>query len=183
MIPTPTLSIITVMMQTMLSEGTSAPDFTLPGIGAAAETFREYQLSEYTAEGAVVLLFYPADYSPVCTTQLCELRDAEWLSVTESIDVLAISQDSCYAHQQFSKDHHLSFPLLSDTTGEVTRAYDVDYDVWELQDGLPKRSVFIIDDAQTIQYAWVSDDAYVAPEIDDLHDAVQEIVSVDVPRS
>jgi len=64
----------------MLSTGTRAPDFELPGV--VGERVR-YRLSERTADGKVLLAFYPCDFSPVCTRELCAIRDVEWFDFEE----------------------------------------------------------------------------------------------------
>lgn len=149
---------------------TSVPDFTLPG--TEGEEITEYQLSDHTDTGAVVLISYPFDFSPVCTEVLCDFRDAEFLSFTDNVDVFGLSLDCCYAHQKFIEEYDLPFPLLSDPTGQVTEQLGLAYDEWEHHKGVPKRSILTIDDSQTIRYKWSTEDAYESPSLDDLHDAV-----------
>ncbi|PGF13827.1 hypothetical protein CP556_22225 [Natrinema sp. CBA1119] len=76
----------------MLELGETAPSFTLPGTDG--ETIDEYSLKEYTNEGAAVLAFYPFDFSPICTEELCDFRDVEWLTFTEGVNLFGISTDS-----------------------------------------------------------------------------------------
>lgn len=154
----------------MLSQQEPAPDFTLPG--TEGEQIEEYSLQNHTEEGAVVLVFYPFDFSPVCSEVLCNFRDAEFLTLTENIDVFGVSLDSCYAHQQFIQEYDLPFPLLSDTVGRVTEQYGLDYDEWENHEGVPKRALVTIDDTDTVRYTWKTDDAYESPTLDDLQDAL-----------
>lgn len=155
------------MATDVLEEGQAAPDFTLPGTDGDHE-FEQYELADYTDAGAVVLVFYPFDFSPVCTTELCDFRDAEWLSMTADVDVFGISRDACYAHAQFIQEYNLTYPLLSDVDGTATEAYQVKYDEWEMHPGIPKRAVYIIDETETIQYTWVTEDAYESPAIKDI---------------
>lgn len=147
-----------------------APDFTLPG--TEGEDIREYQLSEYTADGAVVLVFYPFDFSPVCTEVMCNFRDAEFLTFTDGVDVFGISLDACYAHKRFIEEYDLPFPLLSDTTGHVTEQYGLDYDEWEYHKGVPKRALLTIDEDSRVRYKWQTEDAYESPSLEELHQTV-----------
>ncbi|MFB6171227.1 MAG: redoxin domain-containing protein [Haloarculaceae archaeon] len=162
----------------MLSEGATAPDFQLPGTDGGLD-FETYRLSEHADDGAVVLAFYPFDFSPVCTRELCDFRDAEWFTVADDVDVFGISRDACYAHARFIDDHHLTFPLLSDVEGTATEAYDVKYDEFEGHPGVPRRAVFVVDATRTVRYAWGSEDAYASPDLQDLADALAALPTVD----
>ena len=110
----------------MLAEGKTAPDFTLAGTDE--DSIAEYSLTEFVETGAVVLVFYPFDFSDVCTRELCPFRDAEFLTFGEGLDVFGPSLDSCYAHRRFIRQNDLNFPLLSDTRGRVTDAYGLAYE-------------------------------------------------------
>lgn len=162
----------------MVSSGQHAPGFELPGTDGGE--FERYTLAAATETGVAVLVFYPFDFSPVCTSELCEFRDAEWLQLTDDVDVYGISLDACYAHRRFVNENRLGFPLLSDTTGETTRAYGIDYDEWEYHKGVPKRAVVVVDDGQTVRYRWVADDAYQSPDIEEVHAAISEVDAVDL---
>lgn len=124
-----------------ISVGDLAPEFTLPGTGG-----RNYSLIDYIGK-PVVLVFYPADNTAVCTRQLC--------SYTKSIDeftnvgaqVLGISAQGVQSHEQFSQKHGFGFPLLADTDKEVSGRYGV---LGPL--GYSRRSVFVVDDAGIIRY-------------------------------
>lgn len=145
-------------------------DFSLPGTGG--DEIKRYRLSDYTEDGAVVLVFYPFDFSPVCTDVLCRFRDAEWLSFTDNVDVFGISRDSCYAHKRFIQEYDLSFPLLSDTEGEITEQFDLLYDEWEHHSAIPKRALVTLDSSHSIRYKWHTEDAYNSPNIDELEESV-----------
>jgi peroxiredoxin len=126
----------------MLRTGQQAPDFTLPG--AAAGSVERHSLSEYTDRGcAVILVFYPFDFHPACTDQWCSLRDADWLTVMENVVVLGVGSDGAYAHRQYASEHNIQFPLLSDTDGQVSRAYGVLADEFEGHRDVPNRSILI----------------------------------------
>jgi peroxiredoxin len=158
----------------MLETGASAPGFELPGSdGSVTEP---YDLKTHTESGPVVLLFYPFDFSPVCTEELCSFRDSEWLSVTPSVDVFGISTDSAYAHQEVINKHDLPFPLLSDHDGEVSDAYGVLADELEGHPQVSERAVFVIDSTETIRYAWQGQTYTDDPDIGEVSDAVDAVI-------
>jgi len=155
-----------------------APDFELPGI--VDESVETYRLSDtVTDEQAILLLFYPFDFSPVCTTELCAIRDAEWFEFTPGVSVWAISGDSVYAHRTFSEEYNLNFPLLSDFDGSVAEEYEVCYETHEEHARVPKRAVFVIDGNQQIRYTWSTDNAYEKPDFAPVKKAVDELESID----
>lgn len=160
----------------MLTEGAHAPGFTLPG--SDGEELTEYDLSTFTDAGATVLVFYPFDFSPVCTSELCEFRDAEWLTLTPDVDVLGISTDSAYAHRRFIQANDINFPLLSDAGAEVIDAYGVRYDEWDGHRKVAKRAVTILDADQRIQYHWETENARENPNLSDVYSAINGIPSV-----
>lgn len=162
----------------MLSEGSDAAAFKLPGTTGGQE-FREYRLTDLTEAGPVILAFYPFDFSPICTTELCKFRDAEWLTLTEAVDVLGISRDSCYAHSRFIEEYNLSFPLLSDIEGDIVEKYGVKYDEWEEHQGVAKRAIFVINTDETIEYMWRTEDAYEHPDMQEIANVVREIPTTD----
>jgi len=162
----------------MIVSGSQAPSFSLPGTDG--NSIGRYDLSEYTEKGTVVLLFYPFDFSPVCTAELCGFRDSEWLTFTPDLDIFGVSTDSAFSHRAFSQQNDLPFPLLSDRDGRVSEQYGVLYEELEGHPRVSKRAVFVIDDDQTVQYAWEADEYTTDPDIDEVHRAVEELASVEV---
>ena len=143
----------------MLQVGQKAPSFELPGV--AGGHIDAHTLDEYTENGwTVVLVFYPFDFHPSCTTQLCLLRDSEDLSLVENTVVLGISTDSVYSHQAFAEQHRVNFPLLSDSDASVSQGYGVLVEEIEGHRDVPRSALFVVDPDSEIQYAWQSD----APE-------------------
>ncbi len=115
--------------------GENAPDFTLKdGDG------RNWKLSDQKGK-TVVLLFYPGDNTPVCTKQMCSVRD-NWADYAATgATVVGISTDSAASHKDFAEKHNLPLTLLADETGEVVEKYQV-------KSWLPNRSarsVVVID--------------------------------------
>ena len=113
----------------------SAPDFTLPdGDG------KLWRLSDHRGK-VVVLLFYPGDETPICTRQMCSVRDRWDDYVATGAEVVGISTDSVESHQKFSEHHKLPLRLLSDADGAVSKLYGAR----SLIPGKVARSVFVID--------------------------------------
>lgn len=155
--------------------GKPAPGFSLPGTDG--DEIRKYELEEFTESGVVILLFYPFDFSPVCTAELCEFRDAEFLEFTPNVDVFGVSTDSVYAHREFISQFNLPFPLLSDNGGTVSDRYGLRYDFYEQHESVSKRALIVIDDSDTIVYSWTADDATKEFDLEVLED-VRENVDV-----
>jgi peroxiredoxin Q/BCP len=97
--------------------GDLAPDFTLPS------TRGEVTLSSLLERGAVLLVFYPGDDTPVCTKQLCDYRDNLGALEGLGVQVLALNPQTQESHERFAGKHRLPFPLASDAGGAVCRQY------------------------------------------------------------
>ena len=115
--------------------GAPAPDFTLRDSGGA-----EWRLSDQRGK-VVVLLFYPGDETPICTRQMCSVRDRWQDYAATGAEVVGISTDTVESHRRFAEHHHLPLRLLADTGGEVARAYGVR----SLIPGRTARAVFVVD--------------------------------------
>ena len=143
--------------------GAIAPDFTLKdGQGA------EWRLSDSRGK-VTVLLFYPGDETPVCTRQMCSVRD-RWADYSEmGAEVVGISTDTVESHRQFAEHHGLPLRLLADTGGRVSKAYDATS--W-----LPNRSaraVFVIDARGIIRYRKVQPLSLFRPNDDEIIAAIR----------
>jgi peroxiredoxin Q/BCP len=101
-------------------EGKKAPDFTLPD-----QDGRPVSLRDLTRHGDVVLYFYPKDMTPGCTTEACSFRDRLDLLRAAGAQVVGVSADSPASHKKFIERNGLTFPLLSDTDNQITKAYGV----------------------------------------------------------
>lgn len=165
---------VSKLQEDMLAEGQQAPDFTLPGATRTGQDV--YQLEDLAGEGVAILSFYPFDFSPVCTTQLCDLRDIEWFQIEDGVDVVGVSCDSAYAHERFIDEYDLPFPLLSDFSGDVIEAFDVKQGRLDEHRGVPKRSVFVVDGDREIVYNWVRDELTETPPLDDIADEVRSLI-------
>src|SRR5438105_3018556 len=98
----------------MIPVGQAAPDFT-----AETSDGRTVQLSELRGQKRVVLVFYPGDYTPVCTAQLCAFRD-NWKALqAENAVVYGVNPSNKEKHSGFATKIGLPFPLLADTNGVI----------------------------------------------------------------
>ena len=149
-----------------LSAGTEAPNFELRS--APDQTL---SLSELRGH-PVVLVFYPEDWSPVCSDQLTLYQ--ELLPEFERFEaqLVGISVDGIWSHVAFAKDRHLQFPLLPDfePKGEVSRLYGVYRD----GDGTSERALFVIDREGVIRWSYVSP-VGVNPGADGILRALEEL--------
>jgi len=103
----------------MLSVGKEAPDFDLED-----ESGNRVRLADFRGKSAVVLMFYPADSTPGCTKQLCTARDDYDRYVAAGVAVFGVNPGSMAGHKKFAAQHSLKTPLLLDSNGRVSRAYD-----------------------------------------------------------
>ena len=121
--------------------GDLAPDFVLPD--ANNQTWR---LADHRGK-VVALVFYPKDETPVCTKQMCSMRDRWTDYQTTGAEVVAISVGSPQSHKAFAEHHGLPQTLLADEAGEVTRLYDMKSLL-----GGSQRAVLVIDPQGVIRY-------------------------------
>jgi peroxiredoxin len=131
-----------------LPAGVPAPEFSLP-----TTPDQKVALSEFRGR-PVVLAFYPADWSPVCSDQLSLYQElAPEFSEFEA-QLLGISVDGVWCHLAFAKDRKLRIPLLSDfePKGEVARRYGV----YREQGGESERALFVVDAEGIIRWSFVS---------------------------
>lgn len=132
----------------MLIAGDRAPEFTLPD-----ETGTDRSLTELLSSGAVVLYFYPADFTPGCTRQACVLRDLHDEVQRAGLRVVGISPQSPESHAKFRAKYNLPFVLLSDEHKAVIKMYGVNGPL-----GIGVRRVsFLIDGGRRIRNSVLAD--------------------------
>lgn len=105
----------------MLNVGDRAPEFD-----TVDQDGTPMRLSEALASGPVILYFYPADFSPLCTAQACAIRDTSPALDSASIRIFGVSPQSPASHRRFAERFGLTFALLSDPDKTIIRAYGVD---------------------------------------------------------
>jgi peroxiredoxin Q/BCP len=113
-------------MPTHPEVGDPAPLFSLPSSEGTVS------LAERLRNGPVLLVFFPADNTLVCTRQLCNYRDN--LSVFEDLGVqlVALNHDPLETHQAFSRRYKFPFPLCSDADRQVSNAYGALLELWKM---------------------------------------------------
>ena len=138
--------------------GSKAPDFTLTNQDRQPVT-----LSEQRGR-PVVLAFFPAAFSSVCTKELCTFRDSLAALNAANAQVYGISVDTFFTLKAFQDDQKLTFPLLSDFNKQVIRDYGVfNEDMIGLK-GIAKRAVFVIDKDGVVRHREVLEDARNEPD-------------------
>ena len=132
----------------MIHAGERAPEFTLPD-----ETGTDRSLTELLRADALVLYFYPADFTPGCTRQACTLRDSHADIERAGLRVVGISAQSPQSHAKFKAKYQLPFTLLSDQQKTVAKMYGVN---GPLGIGV-RRATFLIDASRRIRDAVLAD--------------------------
>ena len=133
---------------TPLAAGTPAPDFALP-----STPDQKVALSEFRGRN-VVLVFYPADWSPVCGDQLALYNELHDQFDDLNADLIGVSVDGIWCHLAFAKDRGFRLTLLADfePKGAVAKSYGV----YREGEGVTERALFVIDGEGVIRYAYVS---------------------------
>lgn len=152
------------MYYMVLNIGDKAPDFELVDTELKMRKLEEFKGKK------IILSFFVAASSPVCTKEMCSFRDS-WDEISKlGAQVVAISNDGPFANKAFAEKHNLNFPILGDYKSKTIRDYDIlmphllhvkDYDA-------AKRSIFIINEDGTVGYKWVSDDPLVEPNYEEI---------------
>jgi len=148
----------------MIDINDTAPDFTLPdGNG------NEWTLSDHRGK-VVVLMFYPGDDTPVCTKEMCSVRD-HWSDYQATgAEVVGISTDSVESHGKFSDKYSLPLTLLSDAKGEVRDLYGAN----SLIPGRTGRAEFVIDPEGRLSYKKVRPIGLFRPSDDEVLAAIRK---------
>jgi len=148
----------------MVEIGVKVPEFTLFDY-----TLKRRSLKEFRGK-KLVLAFFPGAYTGVCIKEMCTLRDA--LAKLEKLDaqVVAISVNDPFALKGFHEDNALNFPLLSDYTREIIKAYGVELHDFAGLKGyiVAQRSVFVIDADGVLKWKWISTDPGVEPDYSEI---------------
>lgn len=143
--------------------GDEAPDFELPGTGG-----KTYRLSDYRGR-KVVLAFYPADFTAVCTKQFCSYRDEGERIDGLGAEVLGISPQSVGSHERWTEEKRLNVPLLADEGKKVAGAYGV------LAGPMVRRATFIVDEEGVVRHRHVTMAGLTFDTVDDLEKALAAI--------
>lgn len=134
--------------KTPLAAGTQAPDFSLKDTPD-----QKVALSDFRGQ-PVVLIFYPADFSPVCGDELALFNELIPEFKKYKAQLLGLSVDNVWCHLAFAKERHLRFPLLADfhPKGEVAKMYNS----YREEDGEAERALYLIDRDGLIAWGYIS---------------------------
>ena len=153
-----------------MTPGTKAPDFRLHSTPDQTVALQEFH------GRPVILVFYPADSSPVCGDQTSLYNELLPEFQRFGAEMLGISVDGAWCHLAFANDRKLRFPLLADfePKGAVARAYGV----YRSQDGFTERALFVIDGDGIIRWSYVSPIG-INPGADGILNALEELASAE----
>jgi thioredoxin-dependent peroxiredoxin len=132
----------------MLKAGDPAPDFELPD-----QYGKRQRLSALQGGEPLILYFYPADFTPGCTKEACDLRDLHARILSVGMKVVGISPQAPESHRRFRDEYGLPFLLLSDEKKDAIKAYGVD---GPLGIGV-RRATFLIGRDRRVQDAVLAD--------------------------
>jgi glutaredoxin-dependent peroxiredoxin len=153
-----------------LKIGDKAPDFTLTNQDGEAVTLSAFKGKK------VVLLFFPAANTGVCTKEMCTMRDDLTIFENLNAQVLGVSVDTHFALKMFSEKNNFSFPLLSDFNKKVIVDYDVFLDVFVPgkfdYKGTAKRAAFVLDENGIIKHIEVMASPGDEPNYDTIKKAI-----------
>ena len=149
----------------MIEAGAEAPDFTLRDQDGS-----EVSLSDLKGK-TVVLVFYPLDFSPVCTDQLNVYNEVLGDLEAEGVQMYGVSVDSAYAHSAFQRELGIRIPLLADfhPKGAVCKAYGFYDEQW----GSSARALVMIGPDLTVEWVHKSPSALEIPGANLIFDAIR----------
>ena len=132
----------------MIEPGSPAPAFSLPD-----QDGNRVSLSDFSGK-TVVLVFYPADFSPVCTDQLSVYQEVLPQLEEAGAKLVGISVDGAFCHKAFQSQQGITIPLLADfhPKGEVARAYGV----WSEKHGVAGRALVMVGPDGVVQWSHLS---------------------------
>jgi len=153
---------------TPLPPGTKAPDFQLDGAADQATSLADFR------GRPVILVFYPGDWSPVCSDQLALYQELQPEFEKFDAQLVGISVDSTWSHLAFAENRHLQFPLLADfePKGEVSRSYQA----YRPADGTSERALYVLDADGVIRWSYISP-VDVNPGADGILRALEELAA------
>jgi peroxiredoxin len=150
-----------------ISVGAAAPDFTLKD-----QSQKEVKLSEFQGKKNVVIVFYPLDWSPVCTNEhICLVNDMKRFEDLDA-QVLGVSVDSAWSHKAFAEKMGIKYPLLADF--QPRGAVGEKYGVFLADKGITGRAIAIVDRSGKI--AWFKKyDIPTLPDVKEVSEALAKL--------
>ena len=152
-----------------IAVGQKAPEFALPN-----QDKKEVKLSEFSGKKNVVLVFYPLDWSPVCTNEhACFVNDMKQFETLDA-EVLGVSVDSVWSHKAFADKMGIRYSLLADF--HPKGAMSEKYGTYLADKGITGRAVVIVNKSGTI--AWMKNyDIPVVPDLKEVAAALSQVKS------
>lgn len=150
-----------------ISVGQTAPDFTLPN-----QDKKEVKLSDFAGKKNVVLVFYPLDWSPVCTNEhVCLVNDMKSFETLDA-EVLGVSVDSVWSHKAFAEKMGIKYSLLADF--HPKGAMSEKYGIYLADKGITGRAIVIV--GRDGKVAWVKNyDIPVVPDVKEVAAALGQV--------
>ncbi|MDB5227127.1 MAG: redoxin protein [Bacteroidota bacterium] len=150
----------------MLAPGTQAPEFELH-----STPDQKLKLNDLRGK-KIVLAFYPADWSPVCSDQMALYNEMHKMFSKHNAQVIGVSVDSKWCHLAFSGDRKFHFPLLADfePKGAISKLYDV----YDEKEGESQRALYVIDENGIIRWSYLSPKG-MNPGADGILNALEEL--------
>jgi peroxiredoxin len=150
--------------------GTQAPDFVRPLVND--EYWEDAALSDLAAGGPVLLVFYTMDGDFPATYIWNELRARAW-DEDHDVTIVGLSISTPYEHKAFIDEREMDYRLFSDPQNGVAEAYGIVNDLDGMAGiGEPRPAVFLIDEDQTVRYAWVAQEWPAFPDYGEIEDAL-----------
>jgi len=149
--------------------GSSAPDFTLP------DQDREPVTLSAHAGRAVLLAFFPAAFTSVCTTEMCRFRDSLAALGAAQAAVFGISVDHPASLKEFARQQQLTFPLLSDFNREVISKYGVSNTDRSGFQGIARRAVFVVDGAGIVRHKEITEHPGLEPNYEEVFSVLAQL--------
>jgi peroxiredoxin len=150
----------------MIEPGSPAPEFTLPD-----QDGNEVSLTDFRGQ-TVVLVFYPADFSPVCTDQFSVYQEVLGELEERGVKVVGISVDSAWSHKAFQADLGVTIPLLADfhPKGEVAKAYGA----YVEERGVARRTLVMVGPEGVVEWSYESPSPLEIPGANLIFDALDQ---------
>lgn len=140
----------------MVDVGQTAPDFIAPAVVDGEAELLEL-FAEIRSRDAIVLVFFPADFVPATTAELCAVNDAGWHGRPD-LSVIGLSGDSLFSHAAYADRYGLGFPLVADFHGGIADTYDLLLADWEGHSDIPARATLVLDGDWTVRTIETADE-------------------------
>jgi len=153
--------------------GTKAPDFSLKT--KTADGLADVKLSDRLGKSNIVLLFFPAAFTGVCTTEMCDVSAGLTAYKQLNAEVIGISVDTPFAQEAWAKQENIGFTLASDLNKKVIQSYDVLLEDLAGIGSSAKRAAFVIDKEGVIQYSEATPTPKDLPDFDAVKAALEKL--------